>query len=99
MQSFAVRGVRVSEGRSGQHSGGREHTLQHGGVGKESFLRSLACDASGHELASFSVGIKDNFEDVAHGHSRYSVCLMVAVHCVYGTVAGATCPAWKGRCL
>jgi hypothetical protein len=24
--------------------------------------------------------------------------LMVAVHCVYGTVAGATCPAWKGRC-
>ena len=72
MQSFAVRGVRVSEGRSGQHSGGREHTLQHGGVGKESFLRSLACDASGHELASFSVGINDNFEDVAHGHSKYS---------------------------
>jgi hypothetical protein len=24
--------------------------------------------------------------------------LMVAVHCVYGTVADATCPAWKRRC-
>ena len=83
MQSFAVSGVRVSEGRSGQHSGGREHTLQDGGVSEEGLLRSLARDASGHELAGFSVGIKNNLEDVAHGHSKYSVCLMVAVHCVY----------------
>ena len=72
MKGFAVGGVRVSEGSSGQHSGGRKHTLKHGGIGKEGFLRSLTSDTGGHELASFSVGVEDDLEDVAHGHSKYS---------------------------